>query len=54
MKYNSYLIRHRELLEHARLHGEELAAIHRSNMDFPSSPKKLQQVSISESSKFCK
>ncbi|XP_067210948.1 zinc finger protein 721-like isoform X2 [Linepithema humile] len=38
-----------ELLEHARLHGEELAAIHRQNMDFPPSPKKLQQVSISES-----
>ncbi|XP_070162392.1 zinc finger protein 91 isoform X5 [Polyergus mexicanus] len=37
-----------ELLEHARLHGEELAAIHQQNMDSPSSKGKLQQVSISD------
>ncbi|XP_011067918.1 PREDICTED: zinc finger protein 521-like isoform X4 [Acromyrmex echinatior] len=41
-----------ELLEHARLHGEELAAMHQQNMDFPlSSPKSKQpQISISEGS----
>ncbi|XP_072752584.1 uncharacterized protein [Anoplolepis gracilipes] len=37
-----------ELLEHARLHGEELAAIHQQNMDLPNSKSKLQQVSISD------
>ncbi|XP_029665409.1 uncharacterized protein LOC115236845 isoform X5 [Formica exsecta] len=37
-----------ELLEHARLHGEELAAIHQQNMDSPNSKSKLQQVSISD------
>ncbi|XP_050451886.1 uncharacterized protein LOC126851701 isoform X2 [Cataglyphis hispanica] len=37
-----------ELLEHARLHGEELAAIHQQNMDSPNAKSKLQQVSISD------
>ncbi|GAB1864716.1 Zinc finger protein Xfin [Camponotus japonicus] len=37
-----------ELLEHARLHGEELASIHQQNMDSPNSKNKLQQVSISD------
>jgi len=48
-----YSLCHRELLEHARLHGEELAALHQQNTDFqlPNS-KNLQQVSISESGKF--
>lgn len=47
---------HRELLEHARLHGEELAAIHQQNLDveISNSKSKLQQVSISEGSKFYK
>lgn len=51
-----YSLCHRELLEHARLHGEELAAMHQQNMDFPlSSPKsKQQQISISEGNKFYK
>lgn len=51
-----YSLCHRELLEHARLHGEELAAMHQQNMDFQfSNPKnKLQQISISEGSKFNK
>ncbi|KAL6436373.1 hypothetical protein ACFW04_004711 [Cataglyphis niger] len=43
-----------ELLEHARLHGEELAAIHQQNMDSPNAKSKLQQVSISDVGKFHK
>ncbi|XP_011633205.1 zinc finger protein 91-like [Pogonomyrmex barbatus] len=41
-----------ELLDHARLHGEELAAMHQQNMECssPNSKSKLQQVSISEGS----
>ncbi|XP_024892810.1 uncharacterized protein LOC112468035 isoform X5 [Temnothorax curvispinosus] len=40
-----------ELLEHARLHGEELAAMHQHNIDlqFSNSKNQSQQVSISES-----
>lgn len=51
-----YSLCHRELLEHARLHGEELAAMHQQNIDFqlPNSKNQLQQVSISESGKFYK
>ncbi|XP_071561756.1 uncharacterized protein [Temnothorax nylanderi] len=39
-----------ELLEHARLHGEELAAMHQHNIDlqFSNSKNQSQQVSISE------
>ncbi|XP_039307740.1 uncharacterized protein LOC105193539 isoform X8 [Solenopsis invicta] len=37
-----------ELLEHSRLHGEELAAMHQQNTDVQISKNKLQQISISE------
>jgi len=42
----------RELLEHARLHGEELATVHQQNTDFQSSsPKRKTQQSISDDGK---
>ncbi|XP_020288618.1 zinc finger protein Xfin-like isoform X2 [Pseudomyrmex gracilis] len=43
-----------ELLDHVRLHGEELAAIHKQNIDFELSSKcKQQQVSISDGGVDC-
>lgn len=52
-----YSLSHRELLEHARLHGEELAAMHQQNIidfQFSNSKNQLQHVSISEGGKFYK
>lgn len=46
-----YSHRFRELLEHVRLHGEELAVVHQQNMDFNFSPAKCK-ASNSDSSKF--
>lgn len=43
---------HRELLEHARLHGEELATVHNMDLQLPNSRGKLQQVLMSDSGKF--